>query len=204
MPVLKALARLLPAAWLGWAGAGCAGLSKSLPADYFAPRRTLTVAVVHCAETPVLRTDQPVGHAEGAGWQARNETMRRRLAGIAPDLIQLAVEEELARQLNGLFKVVGSDAQLALEVSITEWGWFVPTGRCGKNQGVRHFRLGGTATITDRDPARNDAPVFRAYRCADTPLADARTTECSAAAVPAAAADFAAAIVGAILQVQQP
>lgn len=175
-----------------------------LPVEYFSPKRTITVDVFHCAETPILRTDQPVQNADGSGWMARNESMRRLLSGIAPAQIRQAVALELARQLDGTFTIAERNAQLVLKVSISEWGCYVPTGRFGANRGGRQFRLGGTATILDLDPAQDGAKAFCAYARSHTSLDDSRTKEQCEAALPKAAEDFAAEIVRFILQGQLP
>ena len=58
---MKKIYWIIPACWLGLAGAGCISMPKMLPADYFQPKRTITVEVANCPPTPTLRTDQPSG-----------------------------------------------------------------------------------------------------------------------------------------------
>jgi hypothetical protein len=201
---MKIIRWMIPVCGMGLAGAGCISMPKMLPAEYFTPTRTITVAVADCAETPVLRTDQPQGGVAGATWLTRNEAMRNRLSGIKPEMIQRAVEQELAKQLAGTFNVVAHDAQLGLEVSINEWGWYVPTGTYGESIDIHFFRLGGTATIVDLAPAQNGAEVYHAYNSTDTPIGDRLTKEKCEAALPKAAEEFAAQIVRFILKGQAP
>jgi hypothetical protein len=143
------LSRLILLLGMGFSGAGCISMPKMLPAEYFEPKRTITVEVVHCAESPVLRTDQPVNHFAGATWIARNEAMRNRMAGITPEKIPRAVEKELVKPLKDMFTVAGADAQLALKVSVNEWGGFVPTGRYGESTDIPSFQF---------PPSRSAAP----------------------------------------------
>ena len=179
--------------WMGllaWTGAGCIAMPKMLPADYFAPRRTVAIAVQGGLPTPTLSTDRPQNQIAGATWLARNEAMKTRMAGITPDRLHAAIRGALARQLADTFTVVEKDPQLLLTVTLKDWGWYVPTGRFGESQDIHFFRLSGTASIAD--PAQAGAEVYFAYNSTDTPLGDHLTKEKCEAALPQAAADFAA------------
>ena len=181
----------------GWAGigAGCAGLPKMLTAEYFEPRRTMAIEVSGGLPSPTLTTDQPQGSVAGATWLARNQAMQNRMGGITPAQIHAAVGKALAKDLADTFDVVRDGAQLQLKVVIDDWGWYVPTGKFGESRDVHYFRIGGTSSIADLDPARGGAEVFFAYNGTDTPLGDHLTKEKCEAAMPQAAADFAAQIV---------
>jgi hypothetical protein len=189
---------ILPACLAGLLSGGCVHAPVMLPVEYFTPPRSISVQVVHCSDAPVLRTDQPVGNTTGIGWMSRNETMRSRLARIAPKQIELAVEKELMIQLAPEFPIAGGGAQLVLEVSIDEWGWYVPIGRFGDASGPHHFRIRGSTTITD--PARDDGVVFYSSNCTDSPLDNHQSQEACEAALPEAAEDFAAQVVRSLLQ----
>jgi CubicO group peptidase (beta-lactamase class C family) len=190
---MKPIRWILPLCLLGWSG--CVSMPKMLPADYFQPRRTITVEVANCPPTPTLRTEQPGGNIAGTTWLARNEAMKNRMAGISPGMIQQAVGKELKKQLPDTFAVAEGEAQLALKVAIDEWGWSVPTGKYGESTGLHSFHIGGTASIVDLDPARNGAVVYFTYNSTDTPLGDHLTKEKCEAVLPGAAQDFAAQIV---------
>ena len=181
------------ACWLGGIASGCLRIPKMLEAEYFQPRRTLTVRVADCPSSPTLETDQPEGNVVSATWLMRQDTMRKRMSGISADRVRRAVERELAHQLGDLFAIVPADAQLALEVSVDEWGWSVRTGNFGQSTDVRYFRIGGTASILDL--AQDRKRVCFASGIADTPLGDPPTKETCEATLPGAAQDFAAQIV---------
>ena len=152
--------------------------------------------------TPTLHTDRPQGQIAGTTWLVRNEAMKNRLAGITPEKLQAAVRTALAKRLPDAFAVAERDAQLALRVTLDDWGWYVPTGRFGESTDAHYFRIGGTASIAD--PAQADAEVFFTYNSTDTPLGDHLTKEKCTAALPAAADDFAAQIVRFILKGKPP
>jgi hypothetical protein len=175
-------------------------MPKMLPADYFQPKRTMTVTVENRAPAPTLHTDQTSGNIAGATWLVRNEAMRTRMAGITPEMIQQAVEQELVQQLKDTFTIAGGEAQLALKVSIDDWGWSVPTGKYGESMDIHNFRIGGPASIVDLDPAKNGAEVYFTYNSTDAPLGDHLTKEKCEAALPGAAKEFAAQIVRFILK----
>ena len=189
---------------LGWLGTGCMTMPKMLPAAYFAPVRTISVEVSGCPATPALRTDQPSGNIAQATWLTRQQAMQNRMKNITPDRIQQAVRDSLARQLAGTFTVVDQNAQLALKVSLTEWGWFVPTGTFGESTDIHYFRLEGRASILDQDPAQNGQEVYFTYNSTDTPLGDHITKEKCEATLPKAADDFAAQVVRFILKGKAP
>ena len=157
---------------LGFAGAGCISMPKMLPADYFAPKRTLAIEVADCPPAPVLHTDQPANNIAGATWLVRDQAMKTRMADITPDSIRQAVRHALEKPLADTFILVDRDAQLALKVSIDDWGWYVPSDKFGKSTDIHYFRLGGTARIIDLDPAQHSAEVYFAYDSTDTPLGD--------------------------------
>ena len=185
---------------LGWLGAGCIAMPKMLPAEYFAPQRTVAIEVSGCPETPELRTDQPSGGIAQATWLTRQQAMQNRMKDITPARIQETVHDSLAKQIAGTFKVVDHDPQLALKVSITEWGWYVPTGTFGESTDIHYFRLEGRAAILDQDPAKAGQEVYFTYNSTDTPLGDHITKEKCEATLPKAADDFAAQIVRFILK----
>jgi len=195
---MKPIRWIIPVCLLGWSG--CISMPKQLPAEYFQPKRMMTIEVTNRALKPTLQTDQPVGNLAGVTWLVREEAMKNRMAGISPGMIQQAVEKELAKQLRDTFTIADGQAQLALKVSIDEWGWSVPTGKYGESTDRHSFRIGGTASIIDLDPAKNGAQVYFTYNSTDTPLGDHLTKEKCEAALPKAAEDFAAQIVRFILK----
>ena len=197
---MKKLSCLGLLCWLGLAGAGCFSMPKMLPAEYFAPKRTLTLEVADCPPTPTLRTDQPAGNIAGATWLVRDQAMKNRMAGITPATIHQAVRQALEKPLAEMFTVAERDAQLALKISINDWGWYVPTGKFGESTDIHYFRIGGTATIVDLDPAQSGQKVFFTYNSTDTPMGDHLTKEKCEATLPKAADDFAAQIVRFILK----
>lgn len=197
---MKNVRWIVPLCALAWAGAGCAGLTQRLPADYFEPRRTMAIAVAGGLPRPTLHTDPPQSQIAGSPWLARNQAMQNRMGGIAPAQIHAAIEQALAKRLADAFDVVPGGAQLALTVAIDDWGWYVPTGKYGESRDGHCFRIGGTAAIADLDPARGGEEIFFTYNSTDTPLDDRLTKEKCEAALPQAADDFAAQIVRFILQ----
>ena len=201
---MKNVRWIVPLFALAWAGAGCVGLPKMLPADYFEPRRTMAIAVAGGRATPTLHTDPPQGQIAGGPWLARNQAMQNRMRGIATNQIHAAVAQALAKRLADTFVLVPDGAQLRLTVAIDDWGWYVPTGKFGESRDGHYFRIGGTSSIADLDPARSGEEVFFAYTRTDTPLGDRLTKEKCEAALPQAADDFAAQIVRFILKGQPP
>lgn len=187
---------------LAFAGAGCISMPKMLPAEYFAPPRTLAIEVTDCPAVPTLRTDQPAGTLAGATWLVRVQAMNNRMAGITPDMVQQAIRRALEKPLAGTFTLADRDAQLVLKVSLNDWGWYVPTGKFGESTDIHYFRLGGTSTIVD--PAQNGETVFFTYNSTDTPLGDRLTKEKCEATLPKAAEDFAAQIARFILKGKPP
>lgn len=197
---MKKFRWIIPVCWMGWAGAGCLAMPKMLPAEYFAPKRTLTIEVAGGLPTPTLHTDQPQGRVAGTTWLVRNQAMQNRMGGITTNQIHAAVEQALAKQLADTFTVVPRGAQLALKVRIDDWGWYVPTGQFGESTDIHYFRIGGTAAIVDLDPAKAAAEVYFTYNSTDAPLGDRLTKEKCEAALPKAAEEFAAQIVRFILK----
>ena len=197
---MKKFRWIVPMCWMGLAGAGCLAMPKMLSPEYFEPRRTLAIEVAGGLPTPTLHTDQPQGHIAGTTWLVRNQAMQNRMGGITTNQIHEAVEQALAKQLADTFTVVPRDAQLALKVNIDDWGWYVPTGQFGESTDIHYFRIGGTASILDSDPAKTTAEVYFTYNSTDTPLGDHLTKEKCEAALPKAAEEFAAQIVRFILK----
>ena len=193
---------IVPLSCLALAGAGCISMPKMLPAEYFAPKRTLAIEVSGCPPTPTLHTDQPAGNIAGATWLVREQGMRNRMAGITPDMIHQSVRQALKKSLADTFTLADRDAQLVLKVALDDWGWSVPTDRFGKSTAGHAFRLGGTATIVDL--ARNGESVYFTYNSTDTAMGDHLTKEKCEATLPQAADDFAAQVVRFILKGKPP
>lgn len=183
--------------------AGCLSLPQMLPAEYFEPRRTLSIEVADCPPAPSLNTDQPAGLIGSTTWRIRDQAMRNRMAGITTNDIHSAVAKALRKHLADLFEIVPDQAQLSLKVSIQEWGWYVPTGKHGESRDIHYFRLGGSTTIHDLASNRAGQKVYFAYNSTDTPLGDHLTKEKCEAALPQAADDFAAQIARFIRKGQQ-
>ena len=172
--------------------AGCVSMIKMLPPDYINLDRQLAVRVINVAPSPTLDTSQAKNVVASTTFLIRDRAMRNRMAGITTERLGAAVEEALRAQLADTFTISTNATDLALDVVISRWGWSVPTGEYGESVDIHNFHISGTARIVD--VGQNRATVYFTYNGTDTPLGDHLTAEKCEAALPAAAADFAAQI----------
>ena len=129
---------------------GCATAPKPLKDTYFKEAHEMTVEVVGISEKPTLMDSGGggiIGLLVSAG---RSSTMREKMAGLSGDAVSELLRQTITEKLEDHFEVVEEEGDLATEITITNWGWFVPTTMFGIKTGSYQFRIMGSVNIWDK------------------------------------------------------
>jgi hypothetical protein len=170
---------------------GCATPPTPIPASYYQKKHEMTVKVVKCpAQAQMMDSGQ--GGLLGAAITAaaRSGSMREQMKGIQGETVSELLRQKISAKLEDNFDVVDDKEQLATEIAVAQWGWFVPTTVLAIKTGSYQFRINGSVTVYDVTTQSRKRIAYIAA-VADHPLGNEPTKADTQDALMKAADDFA-------------
>jgi len=129
---------------------GCATPPTAIPATYYGRQTPMSVKVTHCSTDPKM-VDSGQGGLFGAAFTAmvRGSSMRKAMEGIKGDTLSELLRQKLTEKMECCFDINENSDQLATEIYVTQWGWFVPSTVAGIKTGSYQLTINGTVTVFD-------------------------------------------------------
>ncbi len=179
---------------------GCATKPTPIPASYYQNRHEMSVKVVKCPPQAKMM-DSGQGGLLGAAITAstRSGSMREQMRGIQGETVSELLRQKITTNLEDCFDIVDDKEQLAAEVVVTQWGWFVPTTVLAIKTGSYQFRINGKVTVYDVI-SQSKKQVGYIAALADQPLGNDPSKADTDEALIKAADDFANKVTAVILQ----
>jgi hypothetical protein len=167
---------------------GCAAGPKPIPAAYFDKQHQISVQVSRIGDPSFRDSGQGglIGLAVGLG---RSSDMKEMFAGIKGDTVKELLRQEIEKKLEGAFAVEDDSKDLALEVQITQWGWFLPTTAFGIKTGSYQLEIIGQVSVNEITPEKKQIAGLSVY--SQKPLGNEPTAELTQQALKQAIEDFA-------------
>jgi hypothetical protein len=128
----------------------------------------------------------------------RGSNMKERMQGIKGDAVTELLRQKMSEKLEPHFEIAENGKNLATEVQIAQWGWFVPTTALGIKTGSYQFMLNGTVNVYDT--AKNREHVGYVVAGSQQPLGNDPTPQQSQEALLKATEDFSNKAMAVILQ----
>ena len=181
---------------------GCASI-KPLPQAYLNPKHDIFVKIVKCPEKPQMM-DSGQGGILGAiiTGTSRKSTMKQMMAGIQGETVKELVRQEMNRAIQQQFNIVDSDTDLTLNITINNFGFFVPTTVAGIKTGAYQFQIAGTVEIVDSK--LKSKRVASAIAIAQSPLGSKPSAEAVPDALTQSVKIFVENTVKALLMIKEP
>jgi hypothetical protein len=168
---------------------GCATGPKSIPDAYYQKDYYMSVDVVKCSEKPQMADSGGGGLIGLMVKGARAKTMKEKMEGIRGDAFKELLRQNISQKLEDYFEVVGEDAELATEISIVQWGWFLPTTAFGIKTGSYQFVIGGEVKVFDNNDGKKTRIASVSVTSAQ-PMGNDPTKDASQEALLKAIEDF--------------
>lgn len=167
---------------------GCATAPQSIPASYMQKQHQLSVQVSEIREANFRDSGGGgiVGVLVGIG---RSSNMKDMFEGIKSDTVKELLRQEIEKKLEDSFTIDEESKDLALEVSITQWGWFLPTTAFGIKTGSYQLEIMGFVTVNEMAPEKKE--IARLHVISQKPLGNEPTTDMTQQALKQAVEDFA-------------
>jgi len=155
---------------------GCATAPpKHLPAKYTQEDHEMSIEIVKISDKPALR-DSGGGGLIGIIVSAdRASDMRDIFEGIEGETVKELLRQQISDNLESAFIIDEESEDLALEVTVTNWGWFVPTTAFGIKTGSYQLEIFVTVSVYTLNPEKKQITTFRAI--AQKPLGSDPKTE---------------------------
>lgn len=155
---------------------GCIMPPTPIPASYFNQNHEMSVKVTRCPPAPQMM-DSGQGGIIGALVNAtRASGMTKNMEGIKGETVSELLRQKVTGKMEDCFDVVDDQEQLAAEIAVTQWGWFVPSTAFGIKTGSYQLRINGDVTIYDKTQKRRKkiayAPVFAQEPLGNDPAPD--------------------------------
>ena len=135
----------------------------------------MSVAIVKITDRPALRDSGGgglIGLAVSAG---RASDMRTIFEGIEGETVKELLRQQISDKIESAFIIEEESEDLALEVTVTNWGWFVPTAAFGIKTGSYQLEIFGLVSVYTLAPEKKQLTSFHAM--AQKPLGNEPTTE---------------------------
>ena len=134
---------------LGTLGVGCGPKVMPIPGQYRNQDHEMTVAVIKIRDKPTMR-DSGQGGLIGALVNAgRASSMKKQLEGVKGETIKELLRQKISEKMEEEFYVVDDEPQLAMEIELSTWGWFVPSTAFGIKTGAYQCEIIGKVIVYD-------------------------------------------------------
>jgi hypothetical protein len=129
---------------------GCATPPTAIPVAYYGRQTPMSVKVTHCSPEPQM-ADSGQGGLLGAAFTAmvRGSSMRKAMEGVKGDAVSELLRQKLTEKMECCFDINETSTQLATEINVSQWGWFVPSTVAGMKTGSYQLQINGTVTVFD-------------------------------------------------------
>jgi|GEM_PF-3116099 len=137
-----------------------------IPSSYYETEPELSIEIVKIEPKPVMRDSGGGGLIGLIVKSGRSSNMKEQLEGIKGETVKELLRQNISAKMEEAFDIsdVEDNPGLALEVSITTWGWFVPTTALGIKTGSYQFEIIGSASVFDQiQPARKEVAYITAF-----------------------------------------
>lgn len=132
---------------------GCTTV-KHLPANIFEEEHDLSVDVTKFPPKPRMRDSGKgglIGLVVNAG---RASKMKKIFDGIEGETVKELLRQQVRGELESVFYVDEERKDLALEINIVNWGWFVPSTVLGIKTGAYQLEIVGNVTVYNLNPGK--------------------------------------------------
>ena len=168
---------------------GCATPPRPLPTTYLNTPHSLSVQVTRCPDSPSLAVTEQGGLIGVAVNAPRKSNMKAQMEGIRGDTVKELLQQQIRSHLQQKFQIADSSSDLALNVNVTKWGWFLPTTLGAVKTGSYEYQIIGTADILDLKSGKKR--VCHCVATAKAPLGDKPTAELCQTSLLTVCDDFA-------------
>jgi len=137
-----------------------------IPPTYYETEPELCVDIVRIAPKPFMRDSGQGGIIGLVVNSSRSNNMQEQLEGIKGETVQELLRQKISDKMEAVFDIADVEDKpgLALEVTVTTWGWFVPTTAFGIKTGAYQFEIIGAATVFDQtQPERKEIAWISAF-----------------------------------------
>ncbi len=146
-------------------GCGAKGPSP-IPNVYYETEPELSVEIVKIEPKPTMRDSGNGGLIGLLVKSGRASNMKEQLEGIKGETVKELLRQQISAKMEESFEIsdVEDNPQLALEVNITTWGWFLPTAALGIKAGSYQFEIIGSASVYDQNlPKKKEIAYITAF-----------------------------------------
>ncbi|WP_043807722.1 hypothetical protein [Desulfatibacillum aliphaticivorans] len=150
----------------------------------------MSVTVSKIKDKPTMR-DSGQGGLIGALVNAgRASGMREQLEGIKGETVRELLRQRLSEKMEEHYYIVDDEPQLAMEVKVSTWGWFVPSTMLGIKTGAYQCEIIGKVEIWDMTCKRKKKVAY-VTAVSQKPLGDDPNKDFAQEALLLAVDDFA-------------
>jgi len=156
---------------------GCAAKHVPLPFSVLDQDNTMCVNIKKISDDPNLG-----GGGFGTGGcigaivkSSRQSKLKKKMPGIKGETVKELLEGKISDYLEDSFEVIEFDEnpKLVTDVTINQWGWFLPAGVAGISTGIYHSQINGIITVRDA----NGKQIAYLVKNSQIPIGEKPTTQ---------------------------